>query len=88
MREYLDPIVKADQRAQYVDDIGIGAEKSTDLTRNIPGFLQCIRQAGFILTVKKFHFGVRQFEFLGRTISSGGGGYHHKLTKFKTSETN
>ena len=27
MREYLDPVVKADQCAQYVDDIGIAANK-------------------------------------------------------------
>ena len=35
MREYLDPVVKADQCAQYVDDIGIAANNATDLTRNI-----------------------------------------------------
>ena len=32
MREYLDPVVKADQCAQYVDDIGIAANNTTDLT--------------------------------------------------------
>ena len=46
MREYLDPIVKDDQCAQYVDDIGIAANKATDLTRNIPAVFKCIRQAG------------------------------------------
>ena len=35
MREYLDRVVKADQCAQYVDDIGIAANNTTDLTRNI-----------------------------------------------------
>ena len=35
MREYLDPVVKADQCAQYVDDIGIAANNATVLTRNI-----------------------------------------------------
>ena len=35
MREYLDPVVKADQCAQYVDDIGSAANNATDLTRNI-----------------------------------------------------
>ena len=35
MREYLDPVVKADQCAQYVNDIGIAANNATDLTRNI-----------------------------------------------------
>ena len=33
IREYLDPIVKGDQCAQYVDDIGIAATNATDLTR-------------------------------------------------------
>ena len=35
MREYLDPVVKAVQCAQYVDDIGIAANNATDLTRSI-----------------------------------------------------
>ena len=34
-REYLDPVVKADQCAQYVNDIGIAANNATDLT--LPG---------------------------------------------------
>ena len=43
MREYFDPVVKADQCAQYVADIGIAANKATDLTRNIRAVFQCIR---------------------------------------------
>ena len=69
MREYLDPVVKADQCAQYVDDIGIAANNATDLTRNIRAVFKCIRQAGLKLTIEKCHFRVRQVEFLGRTIS-------------------
>ena len=72
MREYLDPVVKADQCAQYVDDIGIPANNATDLTRNIRAVFKCIRQAGLKLTIEKCHFGVRQVEFLGRTISPEG----------------
>ena len=72
MRDYLDPVVKADQCAQYVDDIGIAANKATDLTRNIRAVFKCIRQAGLKLTIEKCHFGVRQVEFLGRTISPDG----------------
>ena len=45
MREYLEPVVKADQCAQYVDDFGIAANNATDLTRNIRAVLQCIRNA-------------------------------------------
>ena len=72
MREYLGPVFKADQCAQYVDDIGIAANNATDLTRNIRAVLKCIRPAGLKLTIEKCHFGVRQVEFLGRTISSEG----------------
>ena len=72
MREYFDPVVKADQCAQSVDDIGIAANNATDLTRNIRAVFKCIRQAGLKLTNKKCHFGVRQVEFLGRTISPEG----------------
>ena len=35
MPEYLYPVVKADQCAQYVDDIGIAANNAKDLTRSI-----------------------------------------------------
>ena len=69
MRGYLDPVVKADQCAQYVDDIGIAANNATDLTRNIRAVFKCIRPAGLKLTIEKCHFGVRQVEFLGRTIA-------------------
>ena len=54
MREYLDPVVKADQYAQYVDDIGIAANNVRDLIRNIRAVLKCIRQAGLKLTIEKF----------------------------------
>ena len=83
MREYLDPVVKADQFAQYVDDIGIEANNATDLTRNIRAVFQCIHNAGLKLTIEKCHFGVRQVEFLGRTISSERVSPQvHKIQKF------
>ena len=72
MREYSETVFKADQCAQYVDDIGIAANNTTDLTRNIRVVFKCIRQAGLKLTIEKCHFGVRQVEFLGRTISPEG----------------
>ena len=71
-REYLDPVVKGDQYAQNADDIGVAANNATDLTRNIRAVFKCIRNAGLKLTIEKCHFGVRQVEFLGRTISSEG----------------
>ena len=72
MREYLDTVVKPDQCAQYVDDIGIAANNATDLTRNIRAVFKCIRNAGLKLTMKKCHFGVRQVDILGRSVSSEG----------------
>ena len=72
MHEYLDPVVKADHCAQYVDDFGTVADNATDLTRNIRAVFKCIRQAGLKLTIEKCQFGVRQAELLGRTISSEG----------------
>ena len=72
VREYLDPVVKADQCAQYVDDIGIAANNATDLIRNIRAVFKCIRQTGLKLTIEKCHFGVRQVVFLGRTFSPEG----------------
>ena len=42
MREYLDPVVKADQCAQYVDDNGIEANNATDLAPEQSGSLQVL----------------------------------------------
>ena len=72
MREYLDPVVKADQCAQFAGDIGIAANNATDLSRNIRAAFKRIRQAELKLTIEKCHFGVRQVEFLGRTVSPAG----------------
>ena len=72
MHGYLDIVVKADQCAQYVDDIGIAANNATDLTRNVRAVFKCIRRAGLKLTIEKCRFGVTQVEFLGRTISPEG----------------
>ena len=72
MRDYSDPVVKADQCAQCVDDIGFAANNATDFTRNIRAVFKCIRQAGLKLKIEKCHFGVRQVEFLGRTFSQEG----------------
>ena len=72
MRKYLDPVVKADKCAQYVDDIGIAAINAPDHIRNIRAVFKCICRAGLKFTIERCHFGVRQVEFLGRTISSNG----------------
>ena len=69
MREYLDSVIKADQCAQYVDDIGIAASITEQLIKNIRAVFKCIRSAGLKLTIEKIHFGVTQVEFLGRTFT-------------------
>ena len=79
----MDPIVKADQCAQNVDDIGIAANNATDPNLEYSGSLQCIRNAGLKLAIEKCLLGFRQVEFLGRTISSGGvSPQSHKVQHF------
>ena len=83
MREYLDTVIKADQCAQYVDDIGIAANTTEQLIKNIRAVFKCIRKAGVKLTIEKCHFGVTQIEFLGRTITPHGvAPQDHKITSF------
>ena len=66
-----------------MDDIRIAANISTDLTRNIRAELQCFCQASLKSTIEKCLFGVRQVEFLGRTISSEGVSPHtHVILNF------
>ena len=81
MREYLDEVIKADQCAQYVDDLGIAANSATQLIRNIRAVFECIRQAGLKLTIEKCQFGVIEIEVLGRTITPQG--IAPKTTRFK-----
>ena len=80
MREYLDLVVKANQCAQYVDDIGVAANNNTYHTQNIRAVFKRIRLVGLKLTFEKCHFGVTQVEFLGRTIYQKES--HHKPKKF------
>ena len=42
IREYLDPVIKADQCAQYVDDIGIAANTPEQLFKNLQAVFQCL----------------------------------------------
>ena len=72
MREYLDKVIKADQCAQYVDDIGIAANDVDHLMTNLRATFKCIQEAGLKLTRHKCHFGVKEIDFLGRTITPQG----------------
>ena len=47
MREYLDKVIKADQCAQYVDDIGIAANDPEQFINNLRGTFQCWLEAHY-----------------------------------------
>ena len=54
MRDYLNSVVKADQCAQYVDDLEqIAANYATDFTRNVQEVLRCIPQARLEIATEK-----------------------------------
>ena len=72
MREYLEPVVRADQFAHYVDDIRSAANIATDLNRNIRAVFKCILHAGLKLTIEKCHSGVKRNDYLERTTSQEG----------------
>ena len=83
MREYLDRVIKADQCAQYVDDIGVAATDANQLIVNLRATLQCIREAGLKLFMHKSYFGATEVDFLGRTITPEGVKTHkERITNF------
>ena len=83
IREYLDPVIKADQCAQYVDDIGIAANTPQQLIKNLRAVFQGLRKAGLKLSMAKCHFGVQEVDSLGRTITTKGvAPQKQKIAKF------
>ena len=71
MREYLDRVVRADQCALYVDDIGNAANAAEPLIKNLRATSECIREAGLKLTMNKCH-GAIEIDLLGRPITPEG----------------
>ena len=53
MREYLHTVIKANQCAQNVDYIGIAANTTEQLIKNIRAVFKRIRKAGLKLTIEK-----------------------------------
>ena len=72
LREYLDKVIKADQSAQYVNDIGIAANDADCLITNLRATFKCFQEAGLKLSMHKCHFGATEIDFLGRTITPQG----------------
>ena len=56
IRQYLAPVIKADQCAHYVDDLGIAATTLQQLIRNMRALFQCLRKAGLNLSKAKCQF--------------------------------
>ena len=83
MREYLDPVIRGDQCALYVDDIGIAANTTEQLIKNLRAVFQCLRKAGLKFSMTKCRFGVQEVYFLGRTITTNGvAPQKQKIAKF------
>ena len=72
IRDYLDPVIKVDQWAQYVNDIGIAANTPEQLIKNLRAVSQCLRKAGIKISMANCHFVVQEGNFLGRTITTKG----------------
>ena len=72
VREYVDPLVKADKSAQYVDDIGIAAHTVDKVLFNIEAVFKQIHKAGLNLSLSKCAFGHPHIDFLGTSITSKG----------------
>ena len=72
VREYFDPLVKADRSAQYVDDIGIAANTPDELIENLELVFQQLSKAGLKLSINNCEIGQQQNECLGKSISSTG----------------
>ena len=83
IREHLDPVIKADQCAQYVDGIGIAANTPDQMIENLQAVFQCLRKAGLKLSMTKCHFEVQEVDFLVRTITANGvAPQKQKIAKF------
>ena len=72
MREYLNKVMKVDQCAQYVEDIGLAANDAEQLVKNLRATFKCIQNAGFKPTMHKCHFRATENNFLGLTVALEG----------------
>ena len=72
VREYLDPLVKADKCAQYDDDIGKETNTVEELVSNIEAVFIKFGQVGLKLSMAKCAFGHPEIEFLGKSIITKG----------------
>ena len=75
--------MKTDHCAEYVYDIGIAAPTLQQLIKDLPAVFQCLRKAGFHISITKKHFGLQIIDFVGRTITTKGlAPQEQTITKF------
>ena len=83
VRNYLDPVTKANQSTQFVDDIGITAYTPQQLIKNLRAVFHCLEKPGLKLSMTNCPFGVREVVFLVRTITTKGvAPQKQKIAKF------
>ena len=60
IRENPNPVIKAGQYAQYVDDIGIAAKNPQQLIKNLRAAFHCLRKAGLKLSIANTILGYKK----------------------------
>ena len=83
IREYPDPVIKADQCVQNVEDTGTAAKTPQQLIKKLRAVFQCLREASLKFSMAKCYVGVQEADFLGRTITTKGvAPQKQKINKF------
>ena len=88
MRDYLHKVIKADQCAQYVDDIVIAVNDADHLIANLRATFKCFQEAGLKLTMHKCHFGATEIDFLPRTITPQGVKPNGRMSRISSKKPN
>ena len=83
IRDYIDPVIKADQCALYVDEAAITLQQ---LIKNLRAVFQCLKKTGPTLSMAQCQFKVKEVDFLGRIITTKG--VAHKSKRSQKSQKN
>ena len=70
LREYLNPVLKGDQCAQYVDAIGIAANTPQQLIKKLRAVFQCLWKTGLKLSLANCQFELQEVDFVGRAMAT------------------
>ena len=72
LHECFDHVIKANQFAYNVVDIGIAANSLRQFISTLRAVFNCNQKAGIKLCMAKCHFRTKQVDFLGETITKNG----------------